>query len=140
MTEASRFKKTLFWTLFVLFSSVAILRLVFATDDKLARLPDTPESAQAFICRQCQQVFSLTPRQRTELMTQGGRVVHQEMTVVRRVLLPCPACGAVELVVARACPICGRAYLGTDQDGHQHIMCPDCEAADRLRGERNRSR
>ena len=140
MAEASRFKKTVYWALFVLLSSLALLRFVFATDDKPPRLPDTPESAQAFICRQCGHVFSLTPRARTELMTQGGRIVREEMTAVRRTFLPCPACGVVEAVAARTCPICGQPFVGTDREGGRHLRCPDCEAADAMPGERNRAR
>ena len=140
MAEPSRSRKALYWALFVIFLSVAVLRFMLATNDELAQVPDTPESAQPYICRQCGHVFSLTPRARVELMAHGGRVVREEMTSVRRTLLPCPACGAVEAVVARTCPDCGQPYVATDRDGRRHAMCPECEAAEARQPEANRPR
>ncbi|HUU83623.1 MAG TPA: hypothetical protein VM243_08980 [Phycisphaerae bacterium] len=140
MAEKSRSRKAVYWTLFLLCSAVAVWRIVLATDGGSAQLPDTPESAQPFICRECGHVFSLTPRGRTELMTRRGRIVREEMTAVRRTLLPCPACGAVEAVVGRTCPNCGRPFVGTDQDGGRHLRCPDCEAADARPDGRGRAR
>lgn len=140
MAEASRSRKALYWALFVIFLSVAVLRFMLATNEELTRLPDTPESAQPFICRQCGHAFSLTPRARVELMARGGRVVREEMTAVRRTLLPCPVCGAVEVVVARTCPVCRQPYVGTDRDGRQHAMCPECETAEARQPDADRSR
>jgi Fe2+ or Zn2+ uptake regulation protein len=128
MAKPSRTKQVVYWVLFLVVSCIAVYRLVFGAGGPIDDLPDTPESAQAFICRDCGHVFSVTPRQRAELMSEGGRVVREEMTAVRRMKLPCPACKAVEAVVARTCPHCGTQFLQTDKNGQRHVKCPDCEA------------
>ena len=126
MAETSKSKRIVYWVLFVAIGSFAVYRLVFGGGVS-EELPDTPESAQDYICRNCGEVFSLTPKQRAELMEKGGRVERGEMTPVRHLMLPCPSCGAVEVVVARTCPQCGRPFARTDKDGERHAMCPDCE-------------
>lgn len=128
MTKPSRAKQAVYWILFLVIGFVAVYRLVLGAGGPLKDLPDTPESAQAFICRDCGHAFSLTPRQRAELMSKGGRVVREEMTAVRQMKLPCPACKAVEAIVARKCQQCGKPFLQTDKDGQRHVKCPDCEA------------
>ncbi|UCG17662.1 MAG: hypothetical protein JSV19_06460 [Phycisphaerales bacterium] len=127
MAKPSKAKQAVYWVLFVVIGSVAVYRLVLGAGGPLDDLPDTPEFAQAFICRDCGHAFSLTPRQRAELMSEGGRVEREEMTAVRQAKLPCPVCKAVEAVVAGTCPQCGKPFLQTDKDGRRHVKCPDCE-------------
>jgi hypothetical protein len=116
---------------FAVLASLAVYRFVSATGSESARMPDTPESAQTYVCRECGHVFTLTPQARAELMARGGQVVREEMTAVRRALLPCPSCGAVQAVLARTCPICQSPYASTDRQGREHTKCPKCEAAER---------
>jgi hypothetical protein len=129
MAETSKTRQAVYAVLFVAIASLAVYRLVFGSAGPGEKLPNTPESAQPFICRNCGHVFELTPRQRAEAMARGGRIERDEETATRRVFLPCPACDAVEAVVARRCPHCGRPFMGLDKDGHRHVMCPQCEAA-----------
>ena len=140
MVDRLQTRKVVCLAIFGICASVAVLRFISADQDPLAQMPDTPESAQAFICRDCGQVFSLTPRARTELLASGGRIVREEMTAVRRTLLPCPKCGKVQAVVARTCPSCRSPFVGTDQEGGQHLACPDCEAAEAQSASRSRTR
>ena len=129
MADASKAKRAVCWVVFGIVICIAVYRLVQVTAGPLAQMPDTPESAQVFICRECGHTFSLTPRERAELMAKGGAVDRGEMTPVRRVRLPCPACNAIEVIVARRCPRCGKPYARTGKDGQVHLLCPDCEAS-----------
>ncbi len=140
MADLSQTRKVVCLAIFGICASVAVLRFMSADEDLLARMPDTPESAQAFICRDCGHVFSLTPRARTELLASGGRIIREEMTAVRRTLLPCPACSKVQVVVARTCPSCQNPFVGTDREGGHHLACPDCEAAEAQNASRGRTR
>ncbi|MHC4091094.1 MAG: hypothetical protein ACYSVY_12615 [Planctomycetota bacterium] len=134
MAEMSRAKSTVCWVAFVLFATVAIYRFVASSRGPIAEMPDTPESSQAFVCRKCEHVFHLTPRKRAELMSQGGSVERSEVTSVRKLLLPCPACQQVAAVVAGSCAQCGKPYLRTAEDGRRYAQCRDCRTASSSQG------
>ncbi len=128
MSEMSRTRQVCYWVVFVCVAGASIYGFVRGNRGPLAQMPDTPESAQEFICRECDHVFSVTPRRRAELLSEGGRVQREEMTPVRRLYLPCPECGAAEAVVARRCPECDQPFARTGLDGRRHVACSDCEA------------
>ena len=135
MAEPARVKQIVLWAVFVLLTSLVIYRLISTSGGPLAEMPDTPESAQAFVCRECGHLFYVTPRQRAKLMAQGGDVERAAATSARKIVLPCPACGQVAAGVAGTSPQCGRPYLRTGKGGTRHRLCPDCRAQQGPRGE-----
>ena len=135
MAELSRVRRGVYWAAVAVFAILLIYRWVSTSAGPLAEMPDTPEYAQAFVCRQCEQVFQVTPRERARLMAGSGSVERSAVTSTRKILLPCPACRQVAAVVAGSCARCGQPFLRTDQDGKRHPLCRDCRGERSPRGE-----
>ncbi len=128
MGKTSRVRQTVYGLLVLGIGGVAVYRLAFGGDALRDDLPDTPESAQPFVCLECGHAFNITPRQRMNLLQQGGRIDRDEMTARRTQYLPCPACGKTAAVPGAPCPQCGKPFVRRTPDGQRHVACPGCEA------------
>ncbi len=125
---ASRTKQIVYGGLIAAVTAVVVYHVVGGARGPLAEMPDTPESAQVFICSACGKVFTLTPRERAKLMASSPATQAEDGSRGRSLRLPCPACGKTAAAVAASCPVCGRPYLRVGNDGQLHSRCPPCEA------------
>ncbi|MBN1510946.1 MAG: hypothetical protein JXB13_02945 [Phycisphaerae bacterium] len=128
MAKASRVRQFAYGLLVLGIGGVAVYRLAFGGDALRDKLPDTPESAQLFVCLECGHAFNVTPRERMTLLQEGGRIERDEMTTQRTQYLPCPACGKTAAVPGAICPRCGKPFVRRTPDGRRHVACPNCEA------------
>jgi hypothetical protein len=105
--------------------------LFVRNSDARRQLPNDPESAQTYLCQKCEQVVKLTPRQVDEAVADRDRTrsgaAPTDASVLKMLVLACPACKEVSLVRAAPCPSCGKPYLRFTTDGERHAVCRDCE-------------
>ncbi|HEY3243152.1 MAG TPA: hypothetical protein VGM03_07355 [Phycisphaerae bacterium] len=131
MAESSKTKQTVYGIGLLALLALAGFFFYRNTRGPISAMPNTEESAQVFICRECQHVERLTARQQAQAMAAAGEEASKrgEMIAVRSMRLPCPACKAIAMVVAGECRECHKPYLKVTPDGTYHTLCPDCEKA-----------
>jgi DNA-directed RNA polymerase subunit RPC12/RpoP len=88
--------------------------------------PNTPESAEAYVCLDCGHQFKLTPREFHDLLDENKVQLADEYKAGSQNMVACPQCGKMTGVLARECPNHpGTFFPGRMADGTPG-RCPTC--------------
>lgn len=90
----------------------------FGSGNADEQAPDTPESAERWMCRACKHDYSLTARQQEAAQQEAGQVMP----------LFCPKCKQKEAWQAKFCEKHSKVYLSSWAPGASG-QCPQCQPA-----------